>query len=667
MRVFTNKLRNYRSHGVALAVPALLMALLIAAALSVNSAQAQAPGEDDPPPGDVNTGVDHNKIEYSEPYPCNGDEPVPHGAAESVDFGHYAVFDAFWDYNHKRLSNNFCPPGAEHTTIPGRFGRPDVVTTTREQSNIDIRKTVFSITDDHRVSIVATTSPTAGEISRGTYPFLSASSTEAWWMVPDDDTTLAVGFSAGLLKDEHWQAPRSGGKAVQYEFEALELPSCLDANEEAHFYVFETGSRDAKWDSSNTDTNDLQLDPGEYAHLNWVFTCPGIYKIQVHFKGHVKEGAQQSLGISPEDKTITSEAHLYTFHVGPEDDLGVSITPDEQTLAANATSTSFTVTAKNGGPDDAARAMVQVQLPEGLNADTSTLPANATYESEGGVIAWNLGSLAPTSTSTEPTLSFTANVVDATAKQLVIAEIRNLAHGELDSNSENDIAVAYVNPSNDEVRPPSFSREVTCEIVEHAISGSHCGEPIEAVSPDGRALTYTLSGRGSGLFSVHGNGQIVKKAGGASLNYERQWNYRLTLGVSDGVNPMGNSDTSTDDSIPVRIEVIDTPEGAVHPTVTFSLSNPAPGTQHGLNTEHPVIGYTVLINPAMHNLPAGVIPSFGWEYSQGRLYYGNLPVVEFAAGDHTYRVHIKWNGGGITAEHTIHWYEPSDEYPGPNS
>ena len=663
MRVFTDKLRNYRSYGVALGIPALLVALLIVAAIGVNdvnNAQAQGVGID----------VDLNKVNYDPPFPCDGDGDVAAGARESVDDGHYAAFDAFWDYNKGDLSNNFCPPAVVHTDEENELGETYEVTTHSTSSiDIDIRKTVFSIPDDHKATIVTTTSAVDGQISRGIYQFLPDTSSEVWWLKADDDTTLVMGFSAGLLKAEHWDNP--GGKAVQYEFEARERPTCPNPDEEAHFYVFKDSDVPTpvlKWDSSNPDASALGLDPGEYEHYNWVFTCPGTYRVQIQFKGHVKHHRTDPhpLGIPRDVTTETSVARLYTFHVGPEDDLGVKITPEEQTLAASATSTSFTVKATNGGPDDAARAMVQVQLPEGLNADISTLPSNATYESEGGVIAWNLGSLAPTSTSTEPTLNFTANVVDATAKQLVIAEIRNLTDGELDGNSENDIAVAYVNPSNAEIRPPFFSREVTCSIVEHAIAGTHCGEPVEAVSPDGRALTYTLSGRGSGLFSVHGNGQIVKKAGGASLNYERQWNYRLTLGVSDGVNAMGSPDTSTDDSIPVRIEVIDTPEGAVHPTVTFSLSNPASGTQRDLNLEHPVIGYTVLINPAMHNLPAGVIPSFGWEYSPGRLYYGNLPAVEFAAGDHTYRVHIKWNGGGITAEHTIHWYEPSPGYPGPN-
>ena len=75
-------------------------------------------------------------------------------------------------------------------------------------------------------------------------------------------------------------------------------------------------------------TADLELDPGEYEHYNWVFTCPGTYKVQIQFKGSCPASrGQVRTGDSCSNVTtvITSVARLYTFHVGPEDDLGVSI------------------------------------------------------------------------------------------------------------------------------------------------------------------------------------------------------------------------------------------------------------------------------------------------------------------------------------------------------
>ena len=44
------------------------------------------------------------------------------------------------------------------------------------------------------------------------------------------------------------------------------------------------------------------------------------------------------------------------------------------------------------------------------------------------------------------------------------------------------------------------------------MGGAHAGDPVAAESPDGRALTYTLSGPCSNKFQVHSNGQIALAA-----------------------------------------------------------------------------------------------------------------------------------------------------------
>ncbi len=647
MRVFANKLRNYRRYGVALGVPALLMALLIVAALSVNDAQAQGLG----------IGVDLNQINYDEPYPCNGDEPVPHNAAETIDNEHYAVFDAFWDYNHNRLSMNFCPPGAEHTITPGGRGQPDVEVTTRSASNIDIRKTVLSITDASKKTIVDTAGTSTNTISRVTYPFLPASSTQAWWLQEDDDRYLAMGFSTGLLKAAHWQTPPRGEThPVQFEFEAIELPTCLNPGEEAHFYVFETGSDTAKWDSSDTDTNDLKMNTGEYKHFNWAFTCPGIYKIQVHFKAHPSDAGKTALKIDSLDKTITSEAQLYTFHVGPEDDLGVKITPETQTVAASATSTSFTVKATNGGPSDAHDAEVQIYLPEGLDYVADSSHTGVTYDSTSGVIAWDLRRFGNADTTTRntaspATLNFKASInrTKATGTVAARAEIRNVASEDLDPNSANDASFAAVRMSSTHVHPPIFT--VKREIEEFASAFEHVGDPVMAFSPEMRTLTYSLSGRGHEKFKVLGNGQIIV-ANNVLLEYEKQWSYWLTLKASDGTNS---------DTVLVKIRVLNVPG----PKVRIWLEDERPGPEFPIaNLMHPSASDESLIslNAKVHNLPAGKTPGgCWWDAGLGRFdvsYAGGschiLPDSD-SAGPVTYTMGAWWTGGSAFGTYTINW------------
>ena len=617
-----------------------LLALLVATAVTANPTHAQGLG----PP----VGGDLNKINYDPPFPCNGDEPVADSAAETIDNEHYAVLDAFWDYNHNRLSNNFCPPGAEHEEV--RVGRKTVVRTTRTESNIDIRKTVLSITDASKVQIVDTAMATSGQISRITYPFLPASSTQAWWLQEDDDRYLAMGFSTGLLKEGHWATPEGETAPVQYEFEAIELPTCLDAGEEAHFYVFETGSATAKWDSSDTDTNNLKMNTGEYKHFNWAFTCPGIYKVQVHLKAHVKHPSP--LGIPVEDTTITSEAQLYTFHVGPEDDLGVKITPETQAVAASATSTSFTVKATNGGPDSAEDAEVQIYLPEGLGYVADSSHAGVTYDSASGVIAWDLGQLASTVSSTTPALNFSASIdrAKATGTVAVRAEIRNVASQNLDPNSANNVSFASVRLSSAHVHPPIFT--VAREIEEFASSFERVGEPVTAFSPEGRALTYSLSGRGHEKFRVLADGQIIV-ANNVVLEYEKQWSHWLTLTASDGTNS---------DTILVKIRVVNVPGPKVRMWVQDERPSPS---FDATNLMHPsATGGFIGLYAVVHNLPAGEHPSgCSWksgaggtewsDYVGGSCASGLLGAT--SAGPVTYTVNVGWNGGNAAGAYTVNW------------
>ena len=140
----------------------------------------------------------------------------------------------------------------------------------------------------------------------------------------------------------------------------------------------------------------------------------------------------------------------------------------------------------------------------------------------------------------------------------------------VDDNKANNTASVEVLSSSTVVRPPFFPG-VTRDIVERAVFGAHAGDPVAANNPDGRSLTYSLTGRCSGWFQVRSDGQIVLGAG-RTLDYDEQSAFHLTLNVSDGVNDSGAADTSADDSTPVTINVIDTPHNAVTPTVNFSFN-----------------------------------------------------------------------------------------------
>ena len=644
--------RNLRAVWVPMTLTALVMTLLIAAAVTANPTQAQG----------VGIGGDLNKINYTPPFPCDGEDSVPSGAPDSVDDGHYAAFDAFWDYNNSELSNNFCPPAVVHTEEEDEETGEMVEVTTREASNIDIRKTVFSIPDSHKANIVNSTSSDAENIGRGTYQFLSASSTEVWWLKADDDATLVMGFSAGLLKEDHWAGP-AGAKAVHYEFEARERPACPDPSQEAHFYVFQDSDAPvakAKWDSSKPDEADLELDPGEYEHYNWVFTCPGTYRVQIQFKGYPSEAGKSALGIGSNVTSETSVARLYTFHVGPEDDLGVSITPKSQAVAASATSTSFTVNASNSGPDNAHDAEVQIYLPEGLGYVADSSHTGVTYDSGSGVIAWDLrrfGRSGNSDTSTfdiasPATLNFSASIdrSKATGTVAVRAEIRNVASGDLDSNSANNVSFAAVRLSSTAVHPPIFT--VTREIEEFASSFEPVGEPITAFSPERRNLTYSLSGRGHEKFRVLGNGQIIV-ANNVVLEYEKQWSYWLTLKASDGTNS---------DTILVKIRVVNVPEPKVRMWVQDERPSPS---FDATNLMHPsASGGFIGLYAVVHNLPAGKSPSgctfksgagaTEWSDYVGGYCTSGLLGAE-SAGPGTYTVGVSWSGGSAFGIYTVNW------------
>ncbi len=687
-----------------------LLAVMLAVTLAAGPAHALGLTSVDPRTGD-------NEDFYDEPYPCS-EAAQPDGDTVSViSEGYYAVFDAFWDYEAGHLSDNFCPPEVEVTTethTDEETGEETTVTvTTRSDANIHISETAFSIPDSYKVTVVDSDIPIANPdhndgpkdiagptIDLSDYPFLrqAVSAVEpapdstaenpttvfadnsVWWVrldqpwtTTDETPPLKIGFSTALLKEEDWHNP--DGPPVQFQLGAVRvtepgIPQKVRVKG-ADFFAFDQRATDtplveSRWSNIEAATEGtIDMAVGEYRPMQFLFTRPGEYLVQAQIRAHVRQGPPAGshpnwTPINPGD-SITGPTQGYTFHVGPVADVGVTLAHTDETPGDGATTVtdataSFSVTATNHGPQPARNVVVKVNLPVGLDLVAAD-PGQTGVTYECGVISWRVGDL---NNGLSQTLNFTASVGAGVPRSLAVdAEVHSSTVDDIEAN---DTVSVQVMPTSTVVWPPFFPG-VSRDIVEHAIAGTHAGDPVAANNPDGRELTYTLWGRCSHWFQAHSNGQIVL-APGRTLDYDEQSEFQLTLHVSDGVNASGAADASADDSIPVTIRVIDTPDEAVHPTVTFSFSNGDHGGYPDLDLSNPVAGSTVAITPGVQNLPAGVQPNdFLWTNSLGgreefRGADGLVLASAPSAGAIAYTVHIKWDGGGITASHTVNWVAP---------
>ena len=192
----------------------------------------------------------------------------------------------------------------------------------------------------------------------------------------------------------------------------------------AHFFAFDkretdTEDRDADWSNVQTAiASDIGMETGQYRPMQFAFTKPGVYRVQVNVQGHVrKERPTGHTGewerISPDD-TITSPVQWYTFHVGDLADLGVAVEASDPAPEVE-TDLTLTVTASNAGPNAAEVTEVQVNLPEGLTYSSHDT-ASGTYDSATGV--WSVGSMeAPTGDDpTEATLTITVSAAANTQR-----------------------------------------------------------------------------------------------------------------------------------------------------------------------------------------------------------------------------------------------------------
>ena len=113
--------------------------------------------------------------------------------------------------------------------------------------------------------------------------------------------------------------------------------------------------------------------------------------------------------------------------------------------------------------------------------------------------------------------------------------------------------------------PPTFS-SVSFEftVPENSPAGTQVGT-VQATDPEGDALRYSIR-EGSRLFTIDNSGRVAV-AQGAVLDYEGEDGrfFNLVVGISDGKNFDGRTDTRVDDTVQVEISVTDVDEpGEIH-------------------------------------------------------------------------------------------------------
>lgn len=325
----------------------LTLALIAATALTVTMTA-----------GDAQAQTSDNN--YADPVPCGpgagtASQPEPHEKTS----GHFALFDAYWQWtshnpNEGIMHTNDCPPLMVTTREDDGFGNV-TTTTARNASGIDIEEVIMHVLDKHQATVVATNAEVTedgGQLSLEEYPAVRRAlglgendpvpaGTKVWWLrldapdtTADETSDLGMGFSAALFDDKYWYRP--DGKAMRYMFEAERYPGS-DPADVPHFYAYEapdiravdpdtTGVK-LVWDSTKVHYpgQAMEMDPGEYRPLQWIFTKEGTYEVSVNFEGFVRLDNPHQPGhdeydenwkrISGNDTETTGE-RTYTIQVG---------------------------------------------------------------------------------------------------------------------------------------------------------------------------------------------------------------------------------------------------------------------------------------------------------------------------------------------------------------
>lgn len=357
MSTQTAKFNRPKVLAAVLALSAIAITLL-AVVFATGPAQAQDnPPTPTPTPAPTTTPTPTPVLNtYADPQPCGPGaatafQPEPH----EVTTGHFALFDAYWRQTVRNqlenagvLHTNLCPPKVVTTTQINSITLLPETVTTLTASGIDIDEAIFHVLDTHKVTVVATNAEaTNGELSLEEYPRVRErlglekddpvpAGTQVWWLQLDDpDTTgadeqsdLSLGFSTKRFDDEHWVG-EDGESAFRYHFDLKRNPG-IDPGEHPHVLTYRApangnAKQDPVWDSAEAGLGEMDMEPGRFENLQWIFTRPGTYEMSVHLLGSVRETNPHGRDHKEydanwkrisDDKTETSEVKRYVIQVG---------------------------------------------------------------------------------------------------------------------------------------------------------------------------------------------------------------------------------------------------------------------------------------------------------------------------------------------------------------
>ena len=146
------------------------------------------------------------------------------------------------------------------------------------------------------------------------------------------------------------------------------------------------------------------------------------------------------------------------------------------------------------------------------------------------------------------------------------------ANGNSDTAPDNTITVTInITDAND---APVFPEgPITRTVAENTAAGQNVGLPVEATDEDDDTLTYTLGGTDAASFDiVETTGQLQTKT---ALDFEpRVQGLRTRYRVRDNKDADGTSDTATDDTITVTINVTDANDAPAFATGTETRTVP---------------------------------------------------------------------------------------------
>ncbi len=512
---------------------------------------------------------------HATPEPCPGEEGNPYSkAADTVDSGHIALFDVWWNPEEMELTNSSCPPYIEHKN------GEDV----RKPSDIDISKTVIHIPNTAKVNLNAPNTIYPKKKYENLWKADDLENPDGdgdrmVWALPACPTgsnpaegELCISFSAALLNAYDWT-----GNIVYHVDHVHQID--IDRQDPRYVLVYDVTSNghELKWDTSNASENEVEVLPGGYDRPVWFFTSAGTYEFQVHVTGTPQTDASMRNGrprIAPEDN-VNGDVREYIIHVGTEADLGVSVTltpnlVDPDTTLDPLDEVRIQIQATNQGPDAAPNTEVKVALPAGLT-DVRRMSTQDGYNLSTDV--WNVGNLASGGTDD---LLLMANVAPNTRGQELAVKAtisatetaRDLPVPVADPNPDNNMATGTVTVVSIPNVDPIF--KVTRSVAENSPPGTNVGDPIMVRDPDDTSHTFEIvESPGSDKFTVDENTGQVTVATGANLDHECKANYELTLTVSDGKDKHSNNDSAKDTAIDHKLG-LDILVSDVTPTVTLT-------------------------------------------------------------------------------------------------